>query len=141
MPDYKEIGVIPYFIRNNSFRFVIVTTRKHTDRWIFPKGQPEDHMTDREAAINEAFEEAGVIGTIQGKAVKIEIKKKNRKITYKLYPFRISKICRRWPERRFRNRRFVKAAKASDILKKPFADALEEFLVKNAGKSSKTRMR
>ena len=71
MTEYKEIGVIPYIEKNNSFRFIIVTSRRHPKRWIFPKGQVEPEMEDREAAINEAFEEAGVIGTIRGKAIRV----------------------------------------------------------------------
>ena len=124
----KEIGVIPYYIRNNSYRFVVVTARNRGGRWIFPKGQPEFDITDKEVAVNEAYEEAGIIGTIQSKPVKVEAKKNGKKVTYKLYPFRISRICRKWPERRLRKRKFVKADKAAVLLKKPFAAALEEFL-------------
>jgi len=129
--EYKEIGVIPYIEKNNSFRFIIVTSRRHPKRWIFPKGQVEPEMEDREAAINEAFEEAGVIGTIRGKAIRVQVRRKDSLITYKLYPFRISKLCRKWPERKVRKRSFAKAEKAANMLEKhPYAEVLEIFLKK-----------
>lgn len=132
MVELLEIGVIPYKIRNSTFRFVIVTSRKHRKRWIFPKGQPEDDISDREVAVNEAFEEAGLIGTIHGKAIKLRVEKKDVSVTYKLYPFKISRICRRWPERKLRKRMFVKAEKASKALvERPYAEALEIFIRKN----------
>ncbi|MDC7226264.1 MAG: NUDIX domain-containing protein [Spirochaetales bacterium] len=131
MADIKEIGVIPYIERNNSFRFIIVTARKHPNRWIFPKGQPENDKHDREVAINEAFEEAGIIGTIKGKAIKITHEKMGRRVEYKLYPFKISKICRRWPEKKVRKRRFIKPEKAlKQLEKKTYAAALREFIKK-----------
>ncbi|MBI9107339.1 MAG: NUDIX domain-containing protein [Spirochaetales bacterium] len=129
MADYKEIGVIPYYYKNNSYRFVLVTSRKKPSSWIFPKGQPEDERTDREIAINEAFEEAGVIGTIQGKAIKVTVQEKNRLVLYKLYPFKISRICQMWPERKLRRRCFLRPENAlKELRRKPYAQALSLFL-------------
>lgn len=131
MAERKEIGIIPYIERNNSFRFVIVTTRKHADKWIFPKGQPEADRSDREVAINEAFEEAGLIGTIQGKSIKIKHESHGKTVQYKLYPFKVSKICRKWPERRLRKRKFVKPEKGGrQLINKPYAEALNKFLLR-----------
>jgi 8-oxo-dGTP pyrophosphatase MutT (NUDIX family) len=129
MVEYKEIGVIPYYKKNNSCRIVIVTSRKKPSKWIFPKGQPEDERTDREIAVNEAFEEAGLIGTIKGQAIKVLVKDKNHKIQYKLYPFKVSRICRRWPERKIRKRCFARPEKAiKELRKHPYAEALKLFL-------------
>lgn len=129
MAEYKEIGVIPYFKKNNSCKFVIVTSRKRPSKWIFPKGQPEDDKNDREVAVNEAFEEAGIIGTIQGKPIKVSVAGKKGNVTYKLYPFKISRVCHRWPERKVRTRSFVKPKKAlKELRKQPYAEALKIFL-------------
>ena len=130
--EREEIGVVPYIKRNNSYRFIIVTARKHPGRWIFPKGQPERDKSSREIAVNEAFEEAGIIGTIRGRSIKCRVKKKGETIVYKMYPFRISKVCRKWPERKIRMRKFVKADKARKKLSgSPYADILKEFLKKH----------
>ncbi len=133
MTEQIQIGVIPYIVRNNSYRFIIVTSRKHPSKWIFPKGQQEEDKKDREVAVNEAFEEAGIIGALKGKAVKITVTKKTETITYKLYPFKISRICRKWPERKIRKRQFVKSKKALKLLvKNPYSEALELFLKKGS---------
>lgn len=125
----EEYGTIPYIKKNNSYRFVIVTKRHHAKKWIFPKGQPEADKSAKEIAVNEAYEEAGVIGTIKGKAVKIELKKSRETVVYKLYPLRVSKVCRNWPERKTRKRKFIKPSKAlSKLVSKPYAEALSIFL-------------
>lgn len=132
MAEQLEIGVIPYIQKNNSFRFVIVSSRRHPKKWIFPKGQPEDDKKGREIAVNEAFEEAGLIGTIQGKSIKILVEKKDDTITYKFYPFRVSKMCRKWPEKKIRSRMTVNVEAASKLLfKHPYRDALKIFLSSN----------
>ena len=129
MADLKEIGVIPYMKKNNSLRFVIVTTRGSSDRWIFPKGQPEDDKPDIDVAGNEAFEEAGVIGRVKGKPIKITVKKNGNRISYKFYPFKVSRICRKWPERKQRRRSFVKGPKALKKIKnKPYEEVLKSFI-------------
>lgn len=125
----EEIGIIPYIKRGNSFRFVIITSRSNANRWIFPKGQPEADKSSKEVAVNEAFEEAGIIGTIRGKVIKIEVAKKTETVLYKLYPFKISRICRKWPERGIRARKFVKPEKAlKKLVFKPYSEALSVFL-------------
>jgi len=132
LADRKEIGVIAYIKRNNSYRFIIVTSRNHPNRWIFPKGQPEVNKADREVAVNEAFEEAGLIGTLQGKPIKVESDSNGFTVRYKLYPFKISKICRKWPERKIRKRRIAKVKKVRELVeKRPYAEALKIFLSKN----------
>jgi 8-oxo-dGTP pyrophosphatase MutT (NUDIX family) len=47
-----------------SFPDVLLITSLNTKRWILPKGWPMDGMTLAESAAREAFEEAGVEGTV-----------------------------------------------------------------------------
>ncbi len=127
--EYKQIGVIPYIKRNNTYRFVIITSRSHPGRWILPKGQSEADRTDREVAALEAFEEAGLIGSIKGKAIKIPVQKGKDTVVYKLYPFKVTSIRKRWPERKYRKRRFLKSDRALRKLKfQPWGKAVDNFL-------------
>ena len=131
MGERKEIGVIPYFEKNNSYRLVIVTAKMHPKRWIFPKGQPESDKDDRSVAVNEAFEEAGVIGTIAGKSIKVSYESGGDTVTCKLYPFKVSRVCGEWPEFGMRKRKIVRPEKASEKLHSaPYAEALERFIKK-----------
>ena len=44
--------------------FLLITSRD-TGRWIIPKGWAIKNLTESESAVQEAFEEAGVIGRIE----------------------------------------------------------------------------
>ncbi|PVA11406.1 NUDIX hydrolase [Pelagivirga sediminicola] len=44
---------------------VLLITSRDTGRWIVPKGWPIDGLTGAEAAAREAWEEAGVTGSVQ----------------------------------------------------------------------------
>lgn len=64
----QQVGVLP--VRRNEAgepELLLVTTRT-TRRWIIPKGWPISGLKDHEAAAQEAFEEAGVVGRVQRKS-------------------------------------------------------------------------
>jgi 8-oxo-dGTP pyrophosphatase MutT (NUDIX family) len=44
---------------------ILLITSRNSRRWIIPKGWPDPGQTYAESAAREAFEEAGVTGTIQ----------------------------------------------------------------------------
>ncbi|WP_428485920.1 NUDIX hydrolase [Rhodopila sp.] len=46
---------------------VLLLTSRETKRWVIPKGWPIRGLKPREVAAREAFEEAGLVGTIVGK--------------------------------------------------------------------------
>ena len=45
-------------------RICMVTSRSGR-RWVLPKGQIEAHQTPRDAALAEAWEEAGLLGRVE----------------------------------------------------------------------------
>jgi 8-oxo-dGTP pyrophosphatase MutT (NUDIX family) len=51
-----------------TLRVLIVTARQNPRDWIFPKGHIERGETAEAAALREAEEEAGVTGTLVGRA-------------------------------------------------------------------------
>ena len=58
-----QAGVIAYRIRRGVVQVLLMTSRD-TGRWIIPKGNIKPGTTPSKAAAQEAFEEAGVKGTI-----------------------------------------------------------------------------
>lgn len=87
----------------DRMRIVLVTTRG-AGRWIMPKGRREEHLTNAEVAMLEAFEEAGVTGHIHpGRPVRL----RNRGQTITLYLMQVRRLTSRWPEQRQRKRRLV----------------------------------
>lgn len=61
--EVVQSGVIPYRTRDGQIEVLLVTssTRK---RWIIPKGHIEPHLSSRDSAAKEAYEEAGVRGRV-----------------------------------------------------------------------------
>ena len=57
--------VVPYRRRDERIEFCLITSLKKK-RWIFPKGIVDPGETVEEAALKEAFEEAGLHGRILG---------------------------------------------------------------------------
>ncbi|KAI8853071.1 NUDIX hydrolase domain-like protein [Chytridium lagenaria] len=65
-PTREVAGVVPIL---SDGRLVLVASRKHQDYWILPKGGVEGNETLEQAAVREAWEEAGIKGTINGAGV------------------------------------------------------------------------
>ena len=59
----SQFGALCYRITDGKIQVLLITSRR-TQRWILPKGWPENGMTPGESAANEAMEEAGVTGKI-----------------------------------------------------------------------------
>lgn len=62
----NQFAAIPFRIGPDGVRVLLLTSRG-TRRWIIPKGWPIRGLKPREVAAREAFEEAGLVGTIVGK--------------------------------------------------------------------------
>lgn len=58
-----HVAAVCYRIKGNEPEFLLVRTR--SGRWTFPKGGVDGDATNAEAAAREAYEEAGVKGTIE----------------------------------------------------------------------------
>ncbi len=62
-----QYGVIPFVMMPDGSVRVALLTSRGTRRWVIPKGWPKRRLKSYEAAAEEAFEEAGLTGTIAGK--------------------------------------------------------------------------
>ena len=96
--NYKQSGVIPYRKKQGKIEVMLITSR-NKGRWIVPKGVIEPDLTPRNSAAKEAFEEAGVQGSVHSKMLGIY---KNRKwgdvCTVQIYAMKVSKVHRKWDE-------------------------------------------
>jgi 8-oxo-(d)GTP phosphatase len=62
----RQAGAIAVRFDRKSPRFLLVTARKNSSRWIFPKGKIEPGERAEEAAVRELAEEAGFKGRVLG---------------------------------------------------------------------------
>ena len=58
-----QVAAVCYRRQGEGIEFLLVRTS--SGKWIFPKGRAHDLLSDSEAALREAWEEAGVLGCIQ----------------------------------------------------------------------------
>src|SRR5690606_27257505 len=60
---HRQYAALPYRWEGQAVLVMLVTSLQ-TRRWIIPKGWPEKDMAPHELAAREAFEEAGLVGTV-----------------------------------------------------------------------------
>ena len=139
----KEIGAFVYLLderpkKGRCLKVMLVSNRKQT-RWILPKGQPEPDLSDKRVALDEAYEEAGVIGKVDkcfSRKV-IKYRSSSGKVRLHLYVVKVQRIVDTWPEHFFRQRRLVDVDVAllmirKKALRKAVADIAAEVLAASA---------
>ena len=67
-PPSRQVAALCFRRTGKGLRVLLITSRD-TGRWVIPKGWPMRNRSDAEAAAREAFEEAGVRGTITRRSV------------------------------------------------------------------------
>ena len=109
----KKWGVVPYRMRNGRVEVLLITTRN--ENWGLPKGNLVKKLGARRTALLEAYEEAGVLGRLDGRG---ETFGKGRAGILHFYPMEVEEELARWPEEAKRVRRWVSPAEAQRILKR-----------------------
>lgn len=112
MSDY-QIGV--FAITSKPKRKIALVTSRTGKRWVFPKGQPEKNRTDKTIALEEAYEEAGLQGTLKSKPQTFDVSHGETK-KLKLYCMKVDKELKDWPEKSDRKRSFVTVEEAEKLL-------------------------
>jgi 8-oxo-dGTP pyrophosphatase MutT (NUDIX family) len=118
IPDvvYPQAAAIPYRIEDHSTRVLLITSRRRK-HWIVPKGIIEEWQSPREAAEAEAFEEAGIRGTVEADPVgEYEYEKWGGTCRVELFLLRVEEELPDWPESDFRERRWVGIDEALDLV-------------------------
>ncbi len=116
---------------SGDWRILMITSRD-TGRWVLPKGWPMKGKNLRQAAEQEALEEAGVIGRISKNPIGVYHYLKRIEdgadipCEVVLYPMRVTKLLRRWPERNERKRKWFSAKGAA---KRVMEEDLKDLLV------------
>lgn len=128
----RQVGAIPFVIRETEPLVLMITSRTH-ERWIFPKGAIEDGETPAEAALREAFEEAGIKGrALEQFSHEVQTVKQMadgpRDLLVTYIPMHFTEQFDEWPERKNRDRHWVTMVDARKIAGGPdIASALAGF--------------
>lgn len=106
----RQAAVIP--IRDDRVCLVTSSGRR---RWVVPKGQIDPGHTPGEAGLVEAWEEAGLVGTLDHEPLGSYIYEKLARQRFVLvYRMAVTHMCDEWPERHFRSRAWFTLEDALD---------------------------
>ena len=106
---------------------VCLVTSRNGKRWVAPKGCMEPGKTAGEIALQEAWEEAGLVGVLDPDPVGSYFYEKDGFTCHVLvFLMQVTDEAADWPERSFRERRWYAAAKAADRVADPGLRALIE---------------
>jgi phosphohistidine phosphatase len=127
-PD--QAAAVP--VREADGRVEICLIRRHGQRrWGIPKGFIDDGDTPMEAALNEAREEAGLIGRIDGPAVgTYEYSKWGDHLSVAVFVMRVREALPVWDEMDVRERRWMTIPEAGRLLEQHPVSPLWDDIVR-----------
>jgi CYTH domain-containing protein/8-oxo-dGTP pyrophosphatase MutT (NUDIX family) len=114
-PPIPALGAIPFLKANGQLQVVVVSTRAG-NRWIFPKGGPEPHLTAEAAALSEAAEEAGVAGVLVGSPIPAWFWRDRQCYRIDYWPMDVQAVWPRWQEDGERKRKICLVEEARGLL-------------------------
>lgn len=124
-----QYAALCWRLRGGKARVLLVTSRD-TGRWIIPKGWPMEGRAPAAAAAREAWEEAGVEGKVQSESLGVYTYLKTRPdaedvpCAVEVFPLRVERLQRRYPERAQRRRKWFAPEKAARKVSEPDLRAL-----------------
>ncbi|OZJ06910.1 hypothetical protein BZG36_00087 [Bifiguratus adelaidae] len=124
-------GCIPYDAKTGLV--ILISSRRHPKRFVYPKGGWENDETVEQAALRETWEEAGLRGRITAQVGRFDQpSKQNPNVTgtvHWVYAMEVNEVLDEWPEQSLRIRQSMTIEEAlACIGKKQFMqDALRAF--------------
>jgi len=110
-----QAGAIP--LHRGKVCLVTSSSRK---RWVIPKGVIDPGFTAKEAALQEAWEEAGLTGELRYRSAGSYVYEKwGGTCHVTVYEMRVTDIADDWPEVDLRDRIWVAPVKALQLLDEP----------------------
>ncbi|MGS4946589.1 NUDIX hydrolase [Meridianimarinicoccus sp. RP-17] len=119
--DAEQFGALCYREKNGKIEILLITSRG-TGRWIVPKGWPVKGQTPAGSATVEAFEEAGVEGRAKPVCAgvygydKLAEDGRGTPVRVALFPLRVRKLRRKYPEAEQRKRRWFSRKRAAELV-------------------------
>jgi 8-oxo-dGTP pyrophosphatase MutT (NUDIX family) len=104
----RQAAAIP--VRDSQICLVTSSSGK---RWIIPKGCMEPGKSSGEIALQEAWEEAGLVGVLQAEPVGSYLYEKYENLHHvTVFLMTVTQLAEEWPERTVRQRLWVNPAQA-----------------------------
>jgi 8-oxo-dGTP pyrophosphatase MutT (NUDIX family) len=120
-----QFGVIPVRRGADGRIEILLITSRETRRWVVPRGNWIPGLSPAESAAQEAFEEAGISGPVDGEpAGRYSYDKRRRngalvRADVRLFTMRVEQEHEDWPERAERERRWFSPDEAAAAVAEP----------------------
>lgn len=137
-PELQQVAALPWRRSADGRLSILLITTRETGRWIVPRGWPIRGLSLSASAAMEAFEEAGVSGTVGSEAI--------GSYTYaKRFPKRVDTVhvdvfdllvdteLETWPERGQREQRWLAADEAMALVDEAGLKAVMAAFVETVG--------
>ena len=137
----RQYAALPWRLTGDRLEILLITTLT-TRRWLVPKGWPVNGCSPSECAAQEAFEEAGVVGTTSPQAVGSFDHLKRRKAGgailchVDVFALEVERQRRTWPEKAMRETCWCSVAEAMARISEP---GLKRLIAKFAKKQAQLR--
>ena len=114
-----QAGAVPYRRNGKSLEFCLITS-SGSGRWGFPKGVIDPGETVEQTALKESLEEAGLHGRIIGEPIgSYRYEKWETTLTVLVLLMEVDSCDKQWDESDIRERCWVTAEKARELLCRP----------------------
>ena len=137
-PATLESGVLAFRRESNGDPRVLLISRKRSKKWGIPKGRVVPHLSFRDNAVKEAFEEAGILGYVSPFSVGVFRAKKRMADSQQteimevwVYLLEVAETLADWPEKGKRTTRWVTCEAAARQLREPVLAHLCHRLAQN----------
>jgi 8-oxo-dGTP pyrophosphatase MutT (NUDIX family) len=127
-PPHLQVAALCWRRSAKGLRILLITSRD-TGRWVIPKGWPMRARSEAGAAAREAYEEAGLQGSVSERSLGIYTYVKqigDRRLTcvVRVFPLEVSEMLRTYPENGQRQSKWLAPDKAARRVAEPELAAL-----------------
>lgn len=129
-----QYAALPYRLRQDGEVQLRLVTSRETRRWVIPKGWPMKGTPPHKAAAREAYEEAGLLGSISSTPIGIYRYDKRLSLTRSVlcevmvFPMKVKRYLKKWPERSQRVGFWFSIETAASVVQEPeLASLILEF--------------
>ncbi len=143
-----QYGALPYRFTKSGAPEILLVTSRQTKRWIIPKGWPIKGLKSAKSAAREAYEEAGVRGSIKMKSIGIfsyEKRLDEDGITIpcdvRVFPLLVKRQSKTWPESEQRVAQWLEPAVALSLIKEKSLRSLISSFMKRLAANTKLRQK
>jgi len=141
-----QFGTLPYRFTGDAGLEILLVTTRQSRRWIIPKGWPIKGLKPAKSAAREAFEEAGVRGTVGAKPIGLFTYDKvldesgvQTTCEVKVFPLLVQRQSEGWPEVEQRVVQWAAPDRAVALIREPGLKKLVAAFAKKAAAAVRKR--